>query len=64
MVVWPEGYSALVDGDEVNVRDEAGVVVARTNATFQIAGVGPSRRALRFDRGLVRKPWTYRVKQS
>ena len=38
VVVWPEGYSALVDGDEVNVRDEAGVVVARTNATFQIAG--------------------------
>ena len=38
VVVWPEGYSAEVDGGEVNVLDEAGVVVARTNATFEIAG--------------------------
>ena len=37
-VIWPSGYSAMIDGDEVNVLDADGAVVARTNATFQIAG--------------------------
>lgn len=40
VVVWPDGYSAAVDGDEVNVLDAGGSVVARTNSTFQIGGGG------------------------
>lgn len=39
-VIWPSGYSAMIDGDEVNVFDADGAVVARTNNTFQIGGGG------------------------
>ncbi len=40
VIVWPAGYTAVADDNEVAVLDAAGTPVARTNVAFRIGGGG------------------------
>ena len=40
VIVWPFGYTAVIDDGEVAVLDATGTAVARTNNTFTIGGGG------------------------
>jgi hypothetical protein len=38
LIIWPEGYSLNMEGDEIQILDEDGQVVARAGDTISAAG--------------------------